>query len=181
MPLLPFDFPLTIERHCKRRLLRKKITERVAFHGDLTVPLAEYPVININSVDVTGNGGELRLDPRYYSVTPDCGIDYDIPFTLSISSFVKRLRGVSALRVDYRAGYTPATVPADLGAACLELASWNFGCYRGRRVGLTGSVAGKACSSGFRFWGTAALPPALSGIGRTSGVMTVATAASAHP
>jgi len=30
-------------------------------------------------------------------------------------------------------------VPADLAAACMELAAWNMNRYRGRRVGMTGN------------------------------------------
>jgi len=55
---------------------------------------------------------------------------------------VKNYRGVEAVRVDYRAGYTPGNVPADLAAACMEMAAWSLNRYRWRRVGMTGSVAG---------------------------------------
>jgi len=33
-------------------------------------------------------------------------------------------------------------VPADLAAACMELAAWNFNRYRGKRIGLTGNIRG---------------------------------------
>ena len=42
----------TIEQYCKRRLLRKKHTERIEYYGDLFLPMAEYPVISINSEQI---------------------------------------------------------------------------------------------------------------------------------
>jgi len=133
---------LSIESHCKRRFLRKRYRESVAYYGDPLVPLGEYPVANVNAVFLAGNGGETRLERGRYGVVPDCGIENDMPFAVSLSPFVKRLRGIGAVRVDYRAGYTLGTVSADLAAACMELASWSLNRYRGRRVGMTGSVTG---------------------------------------
>jgi len=133
---------LSIEGFCKRRFLRKRYDERLAFNGDLFLPLGEYPVSSVGGVRLIGNGGESRIEPGYFDAVPDCGIENDVPFGISLSPFVRNFRGIVAARVDYRAGYTLATVPADLSAACLELASWNLNRYRGRRVGMTGSVAG---------------------------------------
>jgi hypothetical protein len=39
----------------------------------------------------------------------------------------------------YWAGYPVGKIPADLVAACMELASWNLNRYRGRHVGMTGN------------------------------------------
>jgi len=133
---------LAIESHCKRRFLRKGYFERVAFHGDRLVPLMEYPVTNVSAVHIIGDGFDARLEPRHFGVAPDCGIENDIPFIVTLSPFVDRFRGIEAVRVSYRAGYTLGTVPADLAAACFELASWSLNRYRGRRVGMTGSVVG---------------------------------------
>jgi len=133
---------LTIEGQCKRRFLRKRYLERSAFYGDLFLPLGEYPVKNVGAIHLIGGGLETRLEPRFFEVAPNCGIESDVPFSISLSPLVKNFRGIEAVRVDYRAGYTLGQVPADLAAACLELASWNLNRYRGRRVGMTGSVAG---------------------------------------
>ena len=51
-----------------------------------------------------------------------------------------RYRGLSAIKVEYVMGYAANEVPADLEAACLELAAWNIGRYRGKRICMTGSV-----------------------------------------
>ena len=87
-----------------------------------------------------GNGE--MLEPEFYSVVPDCGTDYDLPFSLSLSPAFKRYPSVSAVKVVYWAGYAHNKVPSDLSAACLELASWNMSRYRGRRVGMTGNIRG---------------------------------------
>jgi hypothetical protein len=42
----------------------------------------------------------------------------------------------------YWAGYRADNIPQDLAVACMELTAWNLGRYKGRRVGMTGSVRG---------------------------------------
>jgi len=84
--------------------------------------------------------GEI-LETEFYRVIPDCGTDVDFPFEIEFSPAVVRL-GCRLIKVIYWAGYSVETVPGDLAAACLELASWNMSRYRGRRVGLTGNVRG---------------------------------------
>jgi hypothetical protein len=84
--------------------------------------------------------GEI-LEPEFFQVIPDCGSDYDLPFSISLSPTVARI-GCKAIKAVYWAGYSISNVPPDLAAACLELASWNFSRYRGRRVGMTGNVRG---------------------------------------
>jgi len=130
----------TIEEYCKRRLLKKKHFEWNGYDGDLLVPLREYPVSKVLAVYLVGNG-EL-LEPDFYNVIPDCGTDYDLPFSLSLSRAIQRQSRISSIKVVYWAGYSEGLVPADLSAACLELASWNMNRYKGRRIGMTGSVRG---------------------------------------
>ncbi len=38
--------------------------------------------------------------------------------------------------IAYYAGYSLSDVPADLKAACLELAAWNFNRYKSRKIGV---------------------------------------------
>ena len=133
---------LTIEQYCKRKLLRKKYFERIDYAGDLLLPLREYPVSEVLAVYVNGE----IMEPDFYSVIPDCGLDYDLPFSLSLSPALRRYRGLSAVKVVYWAGYpfgSVPVVPADLAAACMELAAWNMNRYRGRRIGMTGNVRGR--------------------------------------
>jgi hypothetical protein len=40
------------------------------------------------------------------------------------------------------AGYSKDYIPADLSAACMELAAWNFNRYRSKRIGTTGNIKG---------------------------------------
>jgi hypothetical protein len=134
----------TIEQFCKRRLLRKKYFERIDFNGDLFLPLKEYPIQNMlvaYALSSTNGTGEI-IEPEFYSVVPDCGTIEDIPFCLTLSPALKRYRGLSAIKAVYWAGYQVGKVPADLASACLELAAWNMNRYRGRRIGMTGSVRG---------------------------------------
>jgi hypothetical protein len=119
----------------------------------LFLPLREYPVISIKNNYLKLNNGQ-RIFREHFCVVPDCGSDLDIPFAIELSPVLKRYRGFTAVKVVYTAGYTTneerkekkekriSDVPADLAAACLELASWNMGRYRGQRVGMTGNVRG---------------------------------------
>ena len=135
---------LTIEQYCKRRFLRKKHFERLEYTGDLIIPLREYPVSKVLAVYALSNmggAGEI-VEPEFYSVIPDCGTDDDLPFCLSLSPAFRRVRVLSAIKAVYWAGYGNGAVPADLAAACLEFASWNFTRYKGRRVGMTGNIRG---------------------------------------
>jgi len=131
---------LTIEQYCKRRFLKKKHFERIAFTGDLLLPLREYPVSKVLAVYVLGNG-EI-LEPDFYQVLPDCSTEIDIPFDISLSPALQRYRGLSAIKAVYWAGYAHNKVPADLSTACMELAAWNMNRYRGRRIGMTGNIRG---------------------------------------
>ena len=136
---------LTIENYCKRKLLRKKHFELIEYSGDLTLPLREYPVSELLGVFQHGNS-EI-IEPDFYNVIPDCGTDYDIPFSIELSPAVTKLR-CKTFKVIYWSGYSTnnqnneSEVPADLAAACLELASWNMNRYKGRRVGMTGNIKG---------------------------------------
>jgi hypothetical protein len=130
----------TIEQYCKRRFLRKKYFERIEVTGDLLLPLREYPVTQILAVFVLGKGE--GLEPEFYHTVPDCGLDYDYPFSLSLSPAAMYYPDLTAFKVVYWAGYPLAKVPPDLGSACLELAAWNMSRYRGRRIGVTGAIRG---------------------------------------
>jgi len=135
----------TIEQYCKRRFLRKKHFDRIELYGDLYATLKEYPVREVIAVYAIGNGD--IIEPELYSVIPDCGTDEDIPFSISLSPAVARM-GYKAIKAVYLAGYAQGKVPADLSAACLELASWNMDRYRGRRIGIAGNVKGGGKDSG---------------------------------
>ena len=130
---------LAIEQYCKRRLLRKRHFERIEYTGDLFLHLREYPVVSIKSGEITLNVGGF-VDTRFYRVFPEFGADIDLPFTIELSPVVKTIRGLRFINVRYLAGYRVGKVPADLASACFELAAWNMNRYRGRRIGLTGSV-----------------------------------------
>ena len=132
----------TIEQYCMRRLLRGRHFERLEVGGDLILPLREYPVASINSEQLTMNNGEL-VKPEFYRVIPDFRTYMDIPYSIELSPEIKRWGGLRHIRVVYTAGYLPGKVPADLASACLELAAWNMGRYRGRRIGMTGAVRGQ--------------------------------------
>ena len=141
----------TIEQYCKRRPLRKKYFERIEFTGDLFLPLREYPVSQVLAVYVANEVGKGKgeiVEPEFYHTIPDCGFDNDYPFLLSLSPAARYFPGLAAFKAVYWAGYPSpkfgeASVPPDLGSACLELASWNMARYKGRRVGLVGNVRGQ--------------------------------------
>ena len=131
---------ITIEQYCKRKLLRKKHFEQIEYIGDLLLPLREYPVISMSNEKLEMSNGEM-IEPEYYRVIPDCGSNMNFPYSIELSSAIRILRCTS-VKVIYRAGYAVGGIPADLSAACMELASWNMSRYRGRRVGMTGNIKG---------------------------------------
>jgi hypothetical protein len=133
----------TIEQFCKRRLLRKKRSEFFPFYGDYVFPLGEYPVREIMTVQHIHTLKEtIIVDPELYRTAPELGTVEDISFCLWVSPAVRLVRGLSGLRVQYRAGYAAGRIPADLASACLELAAWNLNRYRGRRIGMMGNDKG---------------------------------------
>jgi hypothetical protein len=131
---------LSIEQYCMRKLLRKKHFEQIEFSGDLLIPLREYPVSEVLAFYVFGNGE--MLEPEFYHAVPDCGLDIDLPFYISLSPALKRYPALSSVKAVYWAGYPIGKVPADLSSACLEFASWNFNRYKGKRIGMTGNIRG---------------------------------------
>jgi len=133
-----------IEQYCKRNFLRKKHFEQIEYIGDLLLPLREYPVYRVLAVyalSVNGGAGQI-IEPDFYSVIPECGTDYDLPFSLSLSRAIQRYCGILAIKAVYWAGYNKEIVPPDLASACLELAVWNMNRYKGKRIGMTGIVRG---------------------------------------
>jgi hypothetical protein len=137
---------LTIESYCKRKLLRRKHFEKIEYYGDLLLSFSEYPVNEVLSVSIFDTS-EI-LEPDFYNIMPDCNTDIDIPFSILLSRAIQRYKRFSAIKIIYWAGYSSEksenllTVPADLKAACLELASWNFNRYKGRRIGMSGNIKG---------------------------------------
>ena len=131
----------TIEQYCMRRLLRKKHNERIEYTGDLFFPLREYPVVSISNEQLAMSNEKIS-NSLIFRVIPELGADIDIPFSIELSPVVKKIRGLKYIQVEYRAGYAAGKVPPDLASACLELAAWNMGRYRGRRIGMTGNVQG---------------------------------------
>jgi hypothetical protein len=140
----------TIEQYCHRRILKKKRMECSAFTGDYLFSLREYPVREILAVYLSHPFKQPELvEPDFYHTVPDCEEleDSDLwsaPFGLSVSPGLRMARGMSVLKIHYWAGYGTGEVPADLAAACLELAAWNMARFQGKKIGVTGAVRGKS-------------------------------------
>jgi hypothetical protein len=120
----------SIEQYCKRRLILKRHFERIEFHGDLLLPLGEYPVQEMLAAYVVGAFGETGepLEPELYRVIPDFEEETgegpeDTVYSLSLSPALNRGRGLTGVKAVYRAGYGCGEAPADLASACLELAA----------------------------------------------------------
>ena len=114
---------------------------KIEYFGDLTLPLGEYPVSDILALYALFPIRQPELlEPELYKINPDYSNDIDIPFTVSLSPALKRYRYITAFKAVYMAGYKAGKAPQDLASACMELASWNLGRYRGRRIGMTGAV-----------------------------------------
>jgi hypothetical protein len=82
----------TIEKYCKRRLLRKKQTDYLTFTGEHIFTLREYPVRKVLTVYAATTGTVQRgeplfipeniVDPKHYYCLPDEGTGEDLPFLL---------------------------------------------------------------------------------------------------
>ena len=138
----------------------------------LVLPLKEYPVSEILLVSAfvgeryTQENGRI-IEPEFYRPMVGNGYNEEMIFELLLSSSVRPYE-YSFVNVTYIAGYvvsnplpcgfetvnfneakTPEMeiaaslpLPEDLSAACLELASWNFNRYKGRRIGMSGNIKG---------------------------------------
>jgi hypothetical protein len=134
----------TIEQYCLRRLFLKRHFERIAYNGDMLLPLREYPVREV--LGIWGAGEEV-IEPEFYHLIPDLEGEtgegaVDLPYSLALSPALLRGRGLGTVKAVYRAGYGCGEAPPDLASACLELAAWSMSRYRGRRIGVTGNVRG---------------------------------------
>jgi len=146
---------LTIEQYCKRKFLRKKYIEISKLNSDLLIPLREYPVTEIIQVrsesepsvrlkiknEGRGIFESVLIDPVFYRPMIGNGFNEELPFELLLSPSL-RPYCYTSFKVIYWAGYKNGSVPADLAAACMELASWNMNRYRGKRIGMSGNIRG---------------------------------------
>jgi hypothetical protein len=139
----------TIEEYCQRRLYSKRHFERIEFHGDMLLPLREYPVREVLAAYIVGafGGTGEPLEPDLYRVIPDLEAETgeepeDTVYSLSLSPALNRGQIFSSVKAVYRAGYACGEAPPDLASACLELAAWNMTRYKGRRIGITGNIRG---------------------------------------
>jgi len=135
----------SIEQYCKRRLTVKGHFEDLSFWGEYTIPLTHYPVRKILVVYMREPGEKEMsiVEPDFYCCEPEAGKGFDLPTSLVLSRGLRIRRGERSLRVVYKSGYVTGQVPSDLTSACLELAAWNMSRYKGRRIGMTGSVRGQ--------------------------------------
>jgi uncharacterized phiE125 gp8 family phage protein len=139
----------TIEQHCKRRLCEKTHHQSFTNWSDLTLYLNEYPVTEVLMISSLYFNKELEvIEPEFYHIELADELE-NIPYQISLSPSLRRMRGVTALKVIYKAGYNSAAVPADLKSACLELGSWNFNRYKSRKIGVINNEKSISNNVGF--------------------------------
>jgi hypothetical protein len=128
----------SIEQYCKRHLVLKTCLDYLDYQGDLVFTLRDYPVREVKEVWV----GDALQSPDKYRTLPGCGEDEYLPYylTLDVETRVWTAKGI---KVKYLAGFAQGEAPADLASACFELAAWNFGRYKGKRIGVQGAKHGK--------------------------------------
>lgn len=103
---------------CKRTFVDYASDAKVeVFNNGPTLNLTEFPVLAIDSVEVSDDYGKT-----YYTVTEfvDYVVNYEIGEVLPISAFPVKLNGY---RVTYKAGYEEG-IPADLKLAVLDLVKY---------------------------------------------------------
>jgi len=138
---------LTIEQYCKRKFLCKKYFEKIIFYNDFFISLREYPVNEITAIftmdkeQYFSSNGQI-LEPDFYQTHPECGTDTDIQYLVELFPALLKYLKPYAIKIIYIAGYKKEKIPADLSAACLELATWNMNRYRGKRIGMSGNIKG---------------------------------------
>jgi len=125
---------IAIGQYCRRRLLRGKASERIASHGDLSVPLREYPVEKVIAAHAVRGASMRQIAPALYSIEPEPGQGLDCPASLVLAPAIRQMGRMDAIRVEYCAGYRAGAAPADLAAACMEIAAWKMS--RHRRGGM---------------------------------------------
>jgi uncharacterized phiE125 gp8 family phage protein len=132
----------TIKQYCRRQLRGKTIRQVFTEWWDLTLFLSEYPVRKIVSLSALyADKPSQIIHPDLYRLEPIEKLE-NIPYQITLSPVVShRFRG-GTLKVVYKAGYTSTDVPADLKAACLELAMWNMKRYK-QRAGRSEQLAKK--------------------------------------
>ena len=131
----------TIEQYCHRQFLTKGHFEDLAFWGDRTIPLTYYPVRKVIALYIRWPGEQemILVEPDFYRIEPEAGTGFDTPTSLVLYGGLRILPGERSLRAIYKTGYDIEKVPADLAAACLELASWHMNRYKGRKIGVIGN------------------------------------------
>ena len=138
---------LSIEQYCKRKFLRKQYFETIQIINNyLVLPLKEYPVSEILLVSAfsgeryTQENGRI-IEPEFYRPMVGNGYNEEMIFELLLSPSLKPYE-YAYINVTYTAGYSLVEIPVNLSAACLELASWNFNRYKGKRIGMAGNIRG---------------------------------------
>jgi len=134
---------LTIEQYCQRKLLRKTHVEMLDAQYDTVVPLREYPVKEIKSIHLMTGSVSEKIGLELYGLSPACGVDAGLTQYVIFSPSLVRKRDNARIRATYRAGYQRNGIPADLAAACLELAYWNFNRMKAREMGMSVGREGK--------------------------------------
>jgi hypothetical protein len=103
-----------IEKYCKRRFFMKKYFERIEYHGDLLLPLREYPVREVLAVyALYHTAGPEPVEPEFYGLFPEIKERLDIPYALRLSPALERFPGLTAFKAVYRAGPENFTANGD--------------------------------------------------------------------
>ena len=135
-----------IEHYCMRQLLRRYHYQFFTLPDTTYFELEQYPVRKIVSSYTEQHQPFQKtiINPKEYYFSPDFDNDEDIPHTVVFRKPIPFVHKKTSLMIRYLAGYSKDKTPADLAAACLELAAWNMNRYRGRRIGKTRYVRGRS-------------------------------------
>jgi len=144
-----------IHSYCQRNLLSKSYTQYYSGRGTESIMLAMAPVTAISSVkeDLLRVFGTDTVVPSADMIIEPCG---------RIKLFNNRqywLRGSLSIKVVYTAGYSLATLPADIALAAKEFCAAAYYKAKNRRHGVQSESIGDKTIS----YINVAIPPEVSG------------------
>jgi hypothetical protein len=142
--LILLSCSMEIEKHCKRAIRERTISEIHDGYLQREIYLREYPVQELISVwyDSHRSFNELsELSKDIYTFqTPTSYSGGDCPSSILLMDDLRFPKGRCTIKVEYTAGYNDETLPDDLKGAFLELVTWTLQRFKTKQIGVNGLI-----------------------------------------